>query len=348
MTSIINRTQLTNNGVSNFDSRVSDFGDVSWTQQYSANDADVMYQTLAGSAQRIGASASDEYLSDLSRSGGVAFLDNAGGNLNIRSFSGLSGATVLGVETGSRNAYNAKIDGPYHIVYEVEYSPNDHEIYLYNTATGQSIAVATSTANQGNPDIAGDFITYEQQAETGNRDIYRYQISTGQTILIAGTRNDEYNAHVSSNGNVIYQCQGHANDSDIRFYNAATGQTIILADSIYDESNPQINGNYAIWQAWDGNDYEVFRFDAATGQTVQVTNNSVNDYNPQVSATGMVIYEHQYSDTNTDIYLYDGFSTLAVATSRRNEINPHISGNYISWESFNGHNYEVFRAQISA
>jgi hypothetical protein len=348
-TSIINRTQLTNNTVNDFGSDVSRYGDVSWTEQYSATDADVMYQRFDWtSPTRIGPSvANDEYLLDMSDAGAVVFMDY-GTNADLRSYSGLNGASVTAVETGPNNAYNAEADGFYNVVYEYEYSGNDHDIRLFNSATGQTTYVASSTANQYNPDIAGDFITYEQQAGAGDRDIYQYQISTGQTRLIAGRTNDEYNAHVSSNGNVIYQYQYSATDSDIRFYNAATGQTTTLAASIYNESNPQINGNYATWQAHDGNDWEVYRFDAATGQTVQVTNNSVDDYNAQVSADGMVAYVRQFSANDSDIYLFDGTTNIGVATSTRNEINPHISGTYISWEGFDGNDYEVFRAQISA
>jgi hypothetical protein len=349
MTSIINRTQLTDNNVSDYGSQVSAYGDVSWTEQYSPTDADVMYQRLdAAGPSRIGPSiANDEYLLDMSDAGGVVFMDY-GTNADLRSYNSVDGSPVAAVETTPNNAYNAQIDAFYNVVYEYEYSANDHDIRLFNSGTGQTTYVANSTANQYNPDIAGDFITYEEQFGPGDRDIYQYQISTGQRTLIAGATNDEYNAHVSSNGNVIYQYQFSATDSDIRFYNAATGQTTTLASSIYNESNPQINGNYATWQAWDGNDWEVFQFDAASGQTVQVTNNSVDDYNPQVSVTGMVAYVHQYSANDSDIYLYDGTTTIGVATSTRNEINPHINGNFISWEGFDGNDYEVFRAQIAA
>jgi beta propeller repeat protein len=349
MTSIINRTQLTDNNVADYGSRVSRFGDVSWTNQFSSTDADVMYQTVsATSATRIGgSSANDEYLLDMSNAGGVVFMDY-GSNADLRSYSGLSGDSVVGVETGPSDAFNAAADGFYNVVYEYAFSATDHDIRLFNSATGQTTSVASSTLNQSNPDIAGDYIVYEEQFATGDRDIYRYQISTGQATRIAGSTNDEYNAHVSSNGNVIYQHQFSATDSDIRFYNAATGQTTVLAGSVRNELNPQINGNYATWEAFDGNDWEVFRFDAVSGQTVQVTNNQVDDYNAQVSETGMVAYVHQFSATDSDIYLFDGVSSMGVATSTRNEINPHLNGNYISWEGFDGNDYEVFRAQIAA
>jgi beta propeller repeat protein len=346
MTSIINRTQLTDNSIADYGSQVSVFGDVSWTQQYSALDADVMYQTLGGSANRIGPSLRNEDLSDMSSSGAVVFADY-GSSVDLRSYSGLGGASVVGVETGPNNAYNAEADGFYNVVYEYEYSATDRDIRLFNSSTGQTTTVAGSTRNQYNPDIAGDYITYEEQFGPGDRDIYRYQISTGERRLIAGATNDEYNAHVSSNGNVIYQYQFSANDSDIRFYNASTGQTTTLAASVYNENSPQINGNYAVWQAWDGNDWEVFRYDSASNTTVQVTNNSVDDYGAQVAANGMVAYVHQYSANDSDIYLYDGNSNIGVATSTRNEINPHINGGYISWEGFDGNDYEVFRAEIA-
>jgi hypothetical protein len=349
MTSIINRTQITNNNSADYNGQVSRYGDVSWTQQYSGSDYDVMYQTLnATSATRIGGSSGIEFLSDMSSAGGVVFSSYSNGNYNLTGYSGLSGARNIGVESTTRNSSNAQADGFYNVVYEYAFSATDHDIKLFNTSTGVTTSVASSSANQSRPDIAGDFIVYEQQSATGQRDIYEYKISTGQTTLIAGAAKDEFNAHVSSNGNVIYQSQYSTNDSDIKFYNATTGQTQTLAAGSFNENSPQIAGNYAIWQAWDGNDYEIYRFDAATNRTVQVTNNSVDDRNAQVSENGMVVYEHQYSATDTDIYLFDGSTSMGVATSVRSESNPHINGSYVSWTGFDGNDTEIYRAQIAA
>ncbi len=350
MTSIINRAQITDNNTTDYNGQVSRFGDVSWTQQFSGTDYDVMYQTLnATSATRIGGSTGFEFLSDMSSSGGVVFGSYSNDhNSNLTGYSGLSGATTVGIESSARNAYNAQADGFYNVVYEYEFSSTDHDIKLFNTSTGVTTNVATSTANQARPDIAGDFIVYDQESATGQRDIYEYRISTGQTTLIAGSAKNESNAHVSSNGNVIYQSQFGPDDSDIKFYNATTGQTQTLASSIFNEVSPQIAGNYAIWQAWDGNDYEIYRFDAATNQTVQVTNNTVDDRNAQVSENGMVVYEHQFSATDTDIYLFDGSTSMGVATSGRAEYDPHINGSYVSWTGFDGNDSEIYRAQIAA
>jgi hypothetical protein len=348
MTSIINRTQLTDNSYNDSGSQISRYGEVAWNQTYNGNDPDVMYQSLSATGPtRIAASARLEFGVNMSNSGGVVFQDY-NGNYDLRSNTGLPGASSIAVETGLNNAYNAQASGLHDVVYEYEYNGLDHDIRLFNSATNTTTVVAGSIANQTHPDMAGDFIVYEQETTPGNRDLYEYRVSTGLSTKIAGNVKDEFNAHVAANGNVVYQLQYGTGDSDIYFYDAATGATRGLSTSTNDALNPQINGNYAVWEAWDGNDYEVFRFDSATGQTRQLTDNTVNDRNAQVAENGMVVYERQYSATDMDVYLYDGATNLGVATSVRNESNPHINGSYVSWEMNDGNDGEIFRAQIAA
>jgi Tol biopolymer transport system component len=350
MTSIINQTQLTNNTYSDNGSQVSIYGEVSWNQVLNGTDPDVLYQTLTDTtATRIGNTSRSESNVNMSNSGGVVFQDYNAGNYDLQSNTGLRNAPSIAVDQEPKDAYHAQASGLHDVVYEYAFSPTDHDIRLFNSATNVTKLVASSSENQTNPDMAGDFIVYEQETAPGSRDLYEYSVSTGISTKIAGDVKDEFNAHVADNGNVVYQLQYGAGDSDIYFYNATTGATTALARGGFDESNPQINGSYAVWEAWDGNDYEVFRFDAATGETRQLTDNTKNDRNAQVSENGMVVYEHQFSATDMDVYLYDGRTNLGVAvSSQHDEYNPHINGTYVSWEMFDGNDGEIFRAQIAA
>ncbi len=349
MTSIINKTQLTNNAYVDYGSQISTYGEVSWNQSYNGNDLDVLYQTVTDTAPtRIGGTTRPEFNVNMSNNGAVVFRDNVNGNFDLVSNSSLSGATNVIVENDPGSSSNAQASGLYDVVYEYAYTATDHDIRLFNSATNTTKLVAGSSETQTNPDMAGDFIVYEQETAPGIRDLYEYRVSTGLSTKIAGDVKDEFNAHVADNGNVVYQLQYGAGDSDIYFYNATTGGTTALAPSGFDESNPQINGNYAVWEAWDGNDFEIFRFDAATGQTTQVTDDTRNDRNAQVAANGMVVYEKEFSATDSDIYLYDGVTNLGVTNTFQKESNPHINGDYISWEMNDGSDREIFRAQIAA
>lgn len=348
MTSIINRTQITDNNVTDYGASVSRFGDVAWTQVLSNGDSDVLYRNgVDNSVTRIGNSLRQEYGAVMSNDGGVVFSD-FNGDPDLRTYSGLSGESVRTVAASTRAEYGADIDGFYNVVYTTQFSPTDSDLVLFNASTGIATTIANRTSNELNPDINGNFVAYEVEFSPTDHDIDLYNISAGTTTTVAFSAQNDYNAHVLDNGNVIYQHQFSATDSDIYMYNAASGQTSIVSGSSRNDIGLQTGGNYATWEGYDGNDWEVFRFDATSGQVTQVTNNSVDDYVGDVSAAGYVVYQHQFSAADSDIYLYDGSSSIAVATSTRPEYDPHIAGNYIAWTQSDGHDSEIYRAQIAA
>lgn len=177
-------------------------------------------------------------------------------------------------------------------------------------------------------------------------DIYLFDLASSETTAIATTLNNETNAQVNELGDVVYELEFSSGDQDIKFYDGITGQTINLASSFYDERNPQIAGNYISWEAYDGNDYEIYRYDILTGQTSQITNNVVDDYNAQVSELGFVVFEREFSSTDNDVLLYTDSEVITLGNSFYDELNPQIEGNYVSWEAWDGNDYEIYSAEI--
>lgn len=45
-------------------------------------------------------------------------------------------------------------------------------------------------------------------------------------------------------------------------------------------------------------------------------------------------------------YVYAGGTNLALGTSTFDELNPQIEGNYVTWEAFDGNDFEIYSAEI--
>lgn len=80
----------------------------------------------------------------------------------------------------------------------------------------------------------------------------------------------------------------------------------------------------------------------------QLTDNNVDDYNSRVSTLGEVVWEHEFSLNDIDVYLYTDVGTEILANSINNEINPQIAGNHVTWQTWDGNDWEVYSAEISA
>jgi hypothetical protein len=72
----------------------------------------------------------------------------------------------------------------------------------------------------------------------------------------------------------------------------------------------------------------------------------MNDINPQVSDLGYIVWEHEFSFSDIDIYAYDGITDRVVAGSTFDEIDPMIAGNQIAWQAFDGNDFEIYTADI--
>ncbi len=94
------------------------------------------------------------------------------------------------------------------------------------------------------------------------------------------------------------------------------------------------------------NYFEIYRYYSLAGSTIQITDNSKNDINPQVSDLGYIVWEHEFSSFDIDIYAYDGITDQVVAGSGFNEIDPMIAGNQIAWQAFDGDDFEIYTAEI--
>jgi len=216
-------------------------------------------------------------------------------------------------------------NGPLLVVWEQEYSPEDHDIwgqlFLSNgQKIGSPFTIAYGSTNEGYPAVANDdqggfLVVFEKERSDGNRYISGQRISgdgrkIGSAFPISTSSKSATKPVIGwsfpiKSFYIVWEHHHATGDRDIHgriiSRNGVPRDGFVISQSSQDESNPALS-------TW-------------TGGTA-------------------VAWEHAYSDTDTDIYLkrlwvylddktdeivHKWSKLYKVATTRYNEINPSLS-----------------------
>jgi hypothetical protein len=234
-------------------------------------------------------------------------------------------------------------DGPAPLLYTVTSTPLKGSLQLNGAALGNGGSFTQ-------PEIDAGLVTYTSSADAT------------KTLTTVGS------APQISDSNAVWVAPGgtdQGTDNEIFFYSGVTGKTTQLTTDSFNESAPQISGSSVIWAAPDqtsgGTNTQIFLYDGTTGKTNQLTTDTVSYSSPAVSqnpATGKpeAIWLG-FNGNNTDVYLFDGDSTvqltgdgynftdlsgLSLTDSGRNDISLQINGARASWTGIDGDLRNVF------
>ncbi|GAB4550750.1 MAG: hypothetical protein Tsb0014_45230 [Pleurocapsa sp.] len=359
----VEKTKLTDNDINDSNPYLASDGDISWQRAVGEDDINVWYYDYSekdgyseDKSVSIGKSPQLEtnpYIYSKEEETSVVYETKSDdGNSDIfywnsevanKKITDTPGKETKPEVWGDYVVYNyqEKSKGDYY----KDTSP-ERDIYLYDIENDETTKIATGEGDEYNHHIVGEYVVYEKESGE-NSDIYLYDIAEEKTTEIATGDKNETNAQVWGNGNVVYEYEVGKDNKDIRYYDNLTGKTIVLADSKGNEINPDISGNYITWQGWDGNDYEIYRYDIADESVKKLTDNKVDDYAPKVSTEGYVVYQQDWSEDNTDVYLYTDAKTIALGNSDYNEAKPEIYGDKVTWQAWDGNDWEVYSAEIT-
>ncbi len=105
----------------------------------------------------------------------------------------------------------------------------------------------------------------------------------GSTItqLSAGSQNDR---EPQIGDNHFVWSRGIGESGEIILYDRNSGtESVITTDATTYNFNPRIDGDFVVYEGFDGNDKEIFLFDGTT--THQITDNDVDDIRPSISGS---------------------------------------------------------------
>ncbi|MFH0815269.1 MAG: PKD domain-containing protein [Methanobacteriota archaeon] len=240
----------------------------------------------------------------------IVWADKVDGNYDIKSYNfindvsnqipTLSGDQVepamynnIVVWTDYRNDADGKYTG----------TGDNGDIYLYNIATGVGKYISSSTQNDFDPAIYGNYVVWVRE-NNNQHDIILYDIEKG-------------------------------------YENSATGEIATLGGMPYNQFEPSIWGQRIVWtDSRDGN-LNIYMHDISTGITIPVTNNQAIQDSPCIYEDVIVWRDNRNS--NWDIYSCtvgtSGENKLSKMSS--NEFSPMVWQAGVVWTKANDDHFDA-------
>jgi beta propeller repeat protein len=229
--------------------------------------------------------------------------------------------------------------------------------------------VTVASGDQLDPAISGPTITYTDTS-AGTADVRYFDTTTGMTHTVAAGPGDQQLSDVSDGGAglVVYTGSG-GGPADIFSYELATGTTAQLTSSPADQINPAVSSQLVAYEDYSSGGSDICRYsrldsttaclskpwdqvspavsgasvvyiDVAAGSSVVVWNTASGATQtldagpasaPDIDGTH-VVYARAASGGN-DIATHDlTTNTRKVLTLAGDQVNPHISGDWVSFE----------------
>jgi len=227
-------------------------------------------------------------------------------------------------------------------------------------------AVTVAGGDQFDPSISGPYITYTDTS-AGSADVLYYDVTVGTTHPVAFGPGDQQLSDV--NGNLVAYTGSNGGPADVFLYDITTGTTQQLTSSPSDQINPAISSRLVVYEDYSSGAADICTYsllesttaclskpgdqvspavagasvvyiDVASGSSIVLWDTTSGatqtlDAGPASSPDidgAHVVYAVSASGGN-DVATYDLASgTGKVLSLPGDQVNPHISGDWISFE----------------
>ncbi|HET6352243.1 MAG TPA: hypothetical protein VFG89_08955 [Coriobacteriia bacterium] len=200
-------------------------------------------------------------------------------------------------------------------------SSNEDDIYVRDlsaSSTGVQSRITSDTADQTNPDIAGNIVVWEDD-RNGSSDIYAYDLTTKLESIVCTATGNQIDPSVSGSRVVYADNRANSTDWDIYVKDLKTGEEKLLVGSAGNQTNAVISGNNVVYETWTGASSSIRHIKLGTDASGKITASSsrglsigtANQYAPDVSGD-RVVWVYQGA-TSSALYYYD----LAVGTRHK-------------------------------
>lgn len=223
---------------------------------------------------------------------------------------------------------------------------NDAEIYLYDSATGNTTQITNNSYRDENPQISDGKVVWEEyNASNSTSEIWLYNISTRVKTQITNNATNDNTSDISD-GKIVWKgWKGFSTtDQEIYLYDIATGTTTLITNNNLIDHNPHISNGKVVWGEYDNRDWEIYFYDIATNTITQITNNTYSDDNPQIS-NDKIVWESN-NGSGPRIMLYD--TSTGITNQIGSGSNPQVSGDKIVWQGWDGHYDQVSLYSIAS
>lgn len=234
------------------------------------------------------------------------------------------------------------------------YDGNDVEIYFFD-GTLPFQQITNNDYDDLSPQISGKNIVWEGYGEP-DVEIFLY---TDSAISQLTDNAIEDNDPQISGDNIVWFSHfinGNYYYDNVLLYNSSTGnRTISRYTSPFvptELADLHISGDNVIWTyTTDNLKYATRNIALYDGSAIiKLTNNhfvTFNQFNPQISEnsvvwSNIVIDDYWNGVGDTEIFYYDGSRTIQLTYNTNDDLYPHISGENIVWQGWDGSDFEIY------
>jgi MYXO-CTERM domain-containing protein len=138
-----------------------------------------------------------------------------------------------------------------------------------------------------------------------------------------------------SSGNVVWVA-GSGSGAEILYWNTTDQSVTPLTLDSAEDGKPQIDGNRAVWQHFDGHDFEIYQDDMpGVLAPFALTDDGVDDHDPQVSGDTVVWVEDE--PTGSQIWTsWHGGPPEPVTNDAATHSDPRVAGEQIVFQACGG------------
>ncbi len=219
---------------------------------------------------------------------------------------------------------------------------------LDGSPNGTPVLISSGSTDDRLNDVSGNRIVYTATLGSGLGEVTVFEIDTGvRTSITVPTLSPEAKIH----GDNVAWTEASALGTQIRVFDLTllgTG-TSPLTLGFSDSKAVEIGSRFVVWQEDDGSDSDVMAYDLGSGFQFPVSANSgIVESSPSTDGD-LIVWQFTGTAGGTGISYMDvsTFTTIVVIDDGANNLNPSVSGDFISYESDVNGNFDVFVHRIS-
>lgn len=208
-----------------------------------------------------------------------------------------------------------------------------------------SLRITDDPANQGRPDVAGDFVVWKDY-RFGSWDIFQYDLAHGAESTVI--QHPAYQNLPATNGRIVVWQDDRAgiDDNDLYQRSVSGGSEQFLTGGPGNQGLPAISGDRVAYVDDHAGNNDIYVINAGTLAVTQVCTNTASQWQPRISGDKVVWEDNR--DGNWNIYMYDlgtGIEEPVTADPGDDRV-ADISGGKVVWQHLSGNRYDIWMKDL--
>ncbi len=208
-----------------------------------------------------------------------------------------------------------------------------YDVFLYDSSTGESLRVASTSDDEVEPSISGNTVVYTRRTAAG-ADIYAYDITSRQTVVVTNASGDQIAPSIAG---TYVAWEDHANGyhGEIWGRNLASG-TPFKIDSGYNAelTRPKVGGSVVVYQIRPGgvaDDADVKSYDFASAAFTNVAATDAEEALPATDGRYVAWADGTAGDMDIKAYDLESGTPIDVRTQIGEQTLPCVADGKVYW-----------------